>query len=101
MRDWKSHVREHLQLNDLSAEREMEIVEDLAQQLEDVLSGGAEKRIEQSRKRSLPPASTFRIGRALREKYHKHRRVIGCRFLIAWRLPLLKKPDGGWCFPES
>lgn len=36
MPDWKSFVRDHIQLNELLPARQLEIIEDVAQQLEDV-----------------------------------------------------------------
>ena len=43
MPDWRKYVRERLRLPGLRAEREAEIVEDLAQQMEDLYRGALER----------------------------------------------------------
>ncbi|MGH9816693.1 MAG: ABC transporter permease [Candidatus Acidiferrales bacterium] len=64
MPDWKQNVREHLRLPGLHAEREAEIVEDLAQQLEDAyrtarLRGASDEAARQQALAEIPDWDQF------------------------------------------
>ncbi|MGH9860475.1 MAG: hypothetical protein ACRD5F_10680, partial [Candidatus Acidiferrales bacterium] len=64
MPDWKQIVREHLRLPGLHAEREAEIVEDLAQQLEDAyrtarLRGASDEAARQQALAEIPDWDQF------------------------------------------
>ncbi len=62
MRDWKKYVREHLPPLGLSGAREQEIVEEIAQQLEDALFRGDFARADALRKRMRRQKRRFWIG---------------------------------------
>jgi putative ABC transport system permease protein len=53
MRDWKQYVREHLPPLELSGAREQEIVEEIAQQLEDAYSEGIARGLTRAAAESL------------------------------------------------
>ena len=64
MPDWRQYVRQNLRLSGLRVEREAEVIEDLAQQLEDAYAEGLHQRIESIASRSRRQETHNRLARA-------------------------------------
>ncbi|MGH9796190.1 MAG: ABC transporter permease, partial [Candidatus Acidiferrales bacterium] len=94
MPDWKQYVRERLRLPALHAAREAEIVEDLAQQLDEAYRatlrrGVAEAEASETAQREIPDWE--RLAREITESESRNRRTLGQRALERVEHPQAKQ----------